>query len=581
MTSPRSIPAMRLPLDAELILPGSKSHANRSIICAALAEGTTEIRGATACDDVEVMVANLKTMGFRIEWTDKTCGVLTIHGGIPQSAGTGILDCHNAGTTIRFLTSLAALVPGDWTLTGDRHMQSRPIHDLTSALRTLGTQIDDKNGCPPLRVQGGTITGSTVDLKADVSSQYLSSLLMIAPVLPHGLTIRLTGELASEGYVELTMKTMADFGTKIDQRENTFIVQHQRYTAKTLHTIEGDWSSAGPWLVLEALSNSRIRMPNLSVSSHQSDRGLPEVITRLKKKGNMTVDVSDIPDQLMNLAVLAAYRDGTTKFVGAKNLRVKECDRLHVLSTELFKAGVAITEQDDGVTVIGGPLPAGGVTLDPHDDHRMAMCFAILGLMRGGVQILNPDCVKKSYPSFFADLEGLIQSNVPVTIVGMRGVGKSSLGRKIASKLNIKHEDSDHLFEDAYGPIKLYISKNGWDEFRKREEEIIESALRPGIVLSVGGGSLTSKKTRKLVKDTSVAIWLQAREAELIKRLKSGKRPALTSLPLEQEVRKFLLERGPHYREVVKVEVSPTIAFGQQVPFVLKALSRAFRSHSL
>lgn len=572
---------MRLPLDAELILPGSKSHANRSIICAALAEGTTEIHGATACDDVEVMVENLKAMGFRIEWTDKTCGVLTVHGGIPHGGGGGTLDCHNAGTTIRFLTSVAALVPGAWTLTGDKHMQSRPIHDLTSALRTLGTEIQENNNCPPLTVHGGTMTGSTVELKADVSSQYLSSLMMIAPVLPHGLTIRLTGDLTSEGYIELTMKTMSDFGIQIDRKENTFIIQHQKYIAKSVYNIEGDWSSAGAWLVLEALSKSRIKLPNLSASSLQSDRELPDVIARLQTKGNKTIDVSRIPDQLMNLAVLAAYREGTTKFVGAKNLRVKECDRLHVLTAELRKAGVSITEQDDGVTVIGGTLPANGVTLDPHDDHRMAMCFAILGLMRGGINILNADCVKKSYPSFFLDLEGLIQSNVPLTIVGMRGVGKSSFGRKIASKLNIKHEDSDHLFEDAYGPIKLYISKNGWDEFRQREEEIIEQALRPGIVLSIGGGSLTSKKTRKLIKEKSVAIWLQARETELIKRLKSGKRPALTSLPLEQEVRKFLLERGPHYREVAKVEVSPTVAFGQQVPFVLKALSKLFRSHIL
>jgi shikimate kinase len=172
-------------------------------------------------------------------------------------------------------------------------------------------------------------------------------------------------------------------------------------------------------------------------------------------------------------------------------------------------------------------------------------------------------------------------SHRPVTIVGMRGVGKSSFGRKLAAKLHAKHEDSDQLFEEKYGPIKLFISKEGWDEFRTREEEIIKNALRPGIVLSLGGGSLTSKRTRTLVKEKSIAVWLQAREEELVKRLRSGKRPSLTSLPLEQEVRKFLLERGPHYREVAKLEVSPTIAFGQQVPFVLKAFSKAFRTSTL
>jgi len=194
----------------------------------------------------------------------------------------------------------------------------------------------------------------------------------------------------------------------------------------------------------------------------------------------------------------------------------------------------------------------------------------------GNVTIKNSDCVAKSYPTFFSDLEKIVQSSKPLSIVGMRGVGKSALGRKLAAKLRLKHIDSDHLFQDAHGPIKEFIAVKGWDEFRKKEEEIIASAITPGIVLSLGGGALGSPRTRKLIKDKTVAVWLQAKESELIKRLSTGKRPPLTNLPIHQEVRKFLLERGPHYREVAAMEVSPKLRFGEQTPFVLRTLRQIF-----
>lgn len=569
---------MRLPIDAAVVVPGSKSHANRAIVCAALAQGTTEIRGATPCDDVSVMVEGLRSLGFRVQWTDAECGMLTVHGGLPQGGGKATLDLHNAGTAIRFLTSVAALVPGTWTLTGDKHMQKRPIGDLLTALRSLGASITDQRGSPPVTVGGGMLRGNEVSLKADISSQYLSSLLMIAPLLPDGLRIKIDGKLASEGYVDLTRKTMADFGLHVKKEENTFFVQKRGYTVRKSYDIEGDWSAAGAWLVLAALTGSTIRMPNLRQNSEQSDRKLPEVIKRLQKSGDVTMDASDIPDQVMNLAVFGAFRRGSLRITGVKNLRHKECDRLRVITTELKKAGVRISEHPDGITVKGGPLTTAPVTLDPHDDHRMAMCFTILGLLRGNVTIKNPDCVQKSYPSFFRDLERLLLSHRPLSVVGMRGAGKSSLGRRLASRLGSEHLDSDHLFQDAYGPIKEFIAKRGWQEFRRLEEETVASAIRPGIVLSLGGGSLGSAKTRKLIKDKTTAVWLQAKESELIKRLQSGKRPPLTDLPLHEEVRKFLLERGPHYREVAKVAVSPPVPFGKQVPSVLSDLKKLLRS---
>lgn len=581
-----AVPALRTHSDTEIRVPGSKSHANRAIICACLAKGTTVIRNSTPCDDVLVMVESLKRMGFDVRWINEEKGELEVKGGIPAKGGRAILDCHNAGTAIRFLTSLAAIIPGEWTLTGDLHMKKRPIRDLVSALRSLGAEISDTDGCPPVTVKGGTLKGGSAILDASVSSQFLTSLLLVAPMLKEGLTIGLSGTLASSGYIDLTKKVMKDFGVELKQKGKEFTVVQNNYSAVPSYEIEGDWSAAGAWIVLEALTGSKVRMPNLKKDSSQADRKLPEYIGKLKKAGNISFDASEIPDQVMNLAVLAAFRKGSVTMTGIANLRKKECDRLHVITTELKKAGMKILEHPDGISVSPARAPSPShaysslpqVVLDPHGDHRMVMAFAILGLVRGDITIQDPDCVWKSYPTFFEDLEKILSSTRPITVVGMRGVGKSSLGRRLAARLGLTHLDSDHLIEDVHGNIRVNVEKHGWDDFRKKEEEVIASALRPGIVFSLGGGALISGKTRKLVKERSTVVWLQAKETELIKRLATKKRPSVTDLPLEEEVRRLLVERGPQYREVADIEISPTVRFGEQVPIVIKELTRLLRT---
>ncbi len=623
--------ALPFPVEADLIMPGSKSHANRAIICACLASGTTVIRNATPCDDVLVMVENLQKMGFEIVWVNKETGELKIvgtptpnpspaHSTGSGQAGRGELDCHNAGTALRFLTSVAALVPGEWTLTGDEHMRKRPIGDLVSALRSLGVEISDTGGCPPIRVVGGKLRGSMVRLKADISSQYLTSLLLIAPLLPQGLTIELDGPLASESYIDLTEKVMKDFGVKIEREMNTFVVRKGEYSSpndphsvlrdtslrcgeernvrnqrsmshpspaegeglgvrtergdECCYDIEGDWSAAGAWLVLNELTRSHIRFPNLHSDSTQADRKLPEMIRRLRRSGDLTIDCSAIPDQVMNLAVLAAFRSGKTTIIGVANLRHKECDRLAVITTELSKVGVNIVEHHDGLIIHGGtrtPHPS-PQTLDPSHDHRMAMCFAILGLKLGNISISSPECVKKSYPQFFGHLQSILFSSRPIVIVGMRGAGKSSLGRRLAARLKLRCTDSDHVFVDLYGPIKEYIAAHGWQEFRTKEEELIAGLLHSGTVLSLGGGATESKKTRTLLKERAIVIWIQTAKAQLIKRLESGKRPALTELPLHEEVHKLLVERAPNYKEVTQIAIDPKIPYSKQVPFSVRAL---------
>ncbi len=583
------IPALRFPIMGDIVLPGSKSQANRAIVCAALARGKTVIRNATACDDVKVMVQNLQKLGFDLEWIDLDAGTLEVHGGIPTKPGKDTLDCHNAGTTLRFLTSLACLVPGEWTLTGNSHMLRRPIHDLLSALRTLGASIEDTNGGLPITVHGGSVRGGSVSLKADISSQYLTSLLLIAPALTEGISVELSGPLASSGYIELTRRVMSDFGCFVTPKDHGFFVAGSPYHSLVSYEIEGDWSGAGAWLVLEAISGSTFHLTNVSRTSEQSDRHLPGIIATLLKEGDREVSCKDIPDQLMNLSVLAAFRRGTTRFTGARNLRHKECDRLHVISTELKKAGVDITEEEDGVFVRGTwnkhatrskhQRPA--LTLDPHDDHRMAMCFAILGLFHGSLSLKQADCVQKSYPRFYDDLHRLLSTPKPIAIVGMRGAGKSSLARRFARTLKLAHIDSDHAFVDRHGPIKDYVAKFGWRAFREEEAKIVLECIRPGVVLSCGGGSIESPSVRRALREQTIGVWLHAKKSVLMERLKSGKRPPLTNLPLTQEVDTLLQERSPHYKEVSKIEIPASVSFSKQTEYVREKLQEYLVSYDL
>ena len=584
MSKSIQISALPFRVECALTLPGSKSHANRAIVCAALTTGTTIIRGATPCDDVDVMVTNLKKMGFDIHWIDKKKGDLKIVGGIPSSntATTkwSSLFCGNAGTTLRFLTSVCAITPGHWILTGDAHMKTRPIGDLVTALRSLGAEIEDTRGCPPLRIHGRKLEGGTVKLKADVSSQYLSSLLLIAPALKSGLDIQLEGQLASREYVKLTKKVIADFDRRPQAgtpAPNEFIFPKGAAVpgrGSREYTIEGDWSAAGAWLIVNALTKSEVTFTNLNEQSEQADRLLPDFIKKMSASGDLTLDCSSVPDQVMNLAVLAAYRRGKTTFTNIVNLRKKECDRLHVITTELKKAGVNIQERPDGIIVVGKQVTSNKqpVTLNPHDDHRMAMAFTILGLVRGGVTILNPECVKKSYPNFFDDVKIVEKSNRPIAIIGMRGAGKTSLCKKLASKLRLKALDSDKELQKEVGPLRAFVEKHSWPAFRKKEAETIVRILRPGIVLSCGGGATETAAVRALLKKHATVVWLKANESALIKRLQSEKRPRLTSLPLHEEVKKLVAERTPNYRDVATIDVPPNLRWNKQVPHIIQHL---------
>lgn len=407
------------PREFSLELPGSKSHANRAIVAACLADGTTRLENALTSDDTDVIVKNLRLLGYGIDTVDAERGILDVRGGVPGGNGSGLLHFNNAGTPLRLVASVAALTPGEWTVTGSDRMLQRPIADLVAALRRLGVGVEDTDGKLPIRITGGNVRGGAVELDASKSSQFLSSLLLAGPRMRDGLTVRLASELTSPGYVELTERVMSDFGVGVVRGEREFSVGPGAYRRGEPYAIEGDWSGAGAFLALAEITGSRASFPNLRADSLQSDRLTPSMIERMRGPGDLTLDCTDVPDQVMNLALVAAHRDGAVTITGARNLRGKECDRLGVLREQFSRAGIDIEEHEDGLVVKGKANAAYGkkavgrdVVMDPHDDHRMAMCFAVLGSRHPGITVLDPHCVSKSYPHFFRDLESLKPANV-------------------------------------------------------------------------------------------------------------------------------------------------------------------------
>ncbi|MFH0944117.1 MAG: 3-phosphoshikimate 1-carboxyvinyltransferase [Planctomycetota bacterium] len=556
-----------LPFDLSLDLPGSKSHANRAIVAAALAAGETFLKGATPCEDVSLLAGNLQRMGFDLKWLPSARDCLRIRGGLPEAApGAPVeLHCGNAGTTLRFLTSVACLVPGDWIVTGSGRMCRRPIAELAAALRSLGAKVEDRSGCPPLRIRGGALRGGEASLDASRSSQFLSSLLLVGPALPAGLRVSLAGPPTSPTYVALTEAVLRDFGAVSHRRENQFEVEGRPYAAPGDYSVEGDWSAAGAYFVLEALTGSRFRGTNLVASPGQGDQEVPALLRSLGLEGDRSVDCTSMPDQLMNLAVFAAFRHGTTTFRGAANLRHKECDRLAVITEQLGRAGVKITETPDGVVVRGPTVPSPAV-LDPHDDHRMAMAFAVLGAVAAGIEIRNPDCVRKSYPEFFNDFGRLGRSPRCIAVVGMRGAGKSTFAADLAQELGLDLVDTDERFTSRHGEIGPFVAANGWPAFRGLEEQIVAESLAAGRVVALGGGALESERTRKRLD--AVVVYLEEPASTLIERLQQGSRPALTGLDPEQELRAVLARREPIFRAASTITVPPGLTREQRVAYV-------------
>jgi shikimate kinase len=409
------------------------------------------------------------------------------------------------------------------------------------------------------------VDGGIVQLDASVSSQFVSSLLLVGARLRRGITIEFPGAVASFDYAVWTCRTLARFGVGATLTPTGAAVPPGcRFVAPTQPiVVDGDWSSMGVWTCLAHLNGSRLVATNLRPDSGQADEGLARVLAEWPATGEHTIDVAPLPDQFLVLAVVAAFWPGTTRFVGGANLRHKECDRLAVMARELRRIGGDVDELPDGLVVRGG-RPLRGATIDPAADHRVAMALALAGLLVGGMRIALPDCVAKSYPSFWRDLAQVAASRLPVVVVGMRGVGKSTFARAFAATAAAECIDVDAEFVGRHGPIAEFVAAHGWPRFRAEEERLLAAALRPGCVVATGGGAIESEATRRLLRDRALVVWLAADATLVRQRLSAAAtdaapRPSVTGRGLLDEVPTLLARRDPLYAEVATVRLDAAL----------------------
>lgn len=400
----------RRPLRGKVVPPGSKSITNRALLLAALASGTSRLTGALKSDDTALMAAALRGMGVSIAEPDETGFVVTGAGRL--TAPGGPLTLGNAGTATRFLTAAAATVDGEVVIDGDAHMRKRPIAPLVAALGQLGVEATATGGCPPVLVRGrGGFAGGTVRIDGGLSSQYVSALLMIGACGRGPVEVMLTDpDLDARGYVDLTLAAMAAFGASTEAVGAAgWRVAPTGYRAADF-AVEPDASAATYLWAAEALTGGAIDLGFAPEASSQPDARAHATI-RAFPHLPAVIDGSQMQDAVPTLAVLAAFNAAPVRFTGIANLRVKECDRVAALAAELSRIAPGLGREDgDDLVVAADPALAGAARparIETYADHRIAMSFALAGLLIDGITILDPACVGKTYPAYWTALASL------------------------------------------------------------------------------------------------------------------------------------------------------------------------------
>ncbi len=582
--------------DFILALPGSKSITNRAFLCAALAKGKSRLYGTLESGDTYVMTRALKKLGVQFKRIKDTVEI-TGCGQKFEKKGKVTLDLHNAGTATRFLTAIMAVREGETVITGDKRMQERPMADLIDGLEQLGVSIEylNRKGCPPIKIGNSKlktlnskqaqnlkskVQNYVVKMKGDKSSQYFSALLMLGPLLDKPLRIEVVGDLVSKPYIDITIAVMKVFGVKVkNNKYQSFIIKPQKYKAADYH-IEGDASAASYWISMAYLHDGKVSFSNLQTPSlnkkfvhkgktasaslkgkklnKKSIQGDASYGKILKSIGKGEINMNSMPDSAMTLAITASFKKEVTKITGLSTLRIKETDRLAALEKELKKVGVRVKTTKDSITVEGpieDPIdgisdkqsigPSIGSSICTYNDHRMAMCFAVVGTMVPGIVIENPGCTDKTYPQFWNDLERAYLSPIKLgqknlVLTGMRCSGKTRNGKKIAKLLGRKFVDlDDEIIKDQCMSIPETVKKHGWPYFRKVEQKMCSKyANAKNLVIATGGGVILNPKNMKALKINGVNVFLFADPNEIIRRItkQAGTRPSLTGKKPEKEI---------------------------------------------
>jgi 3-phosphoshikimate 1-carboxyvinyltransferase len=456
MSSWLEIVPLSRPPSVAVEVPGSKSITNRALILAALTArgGACTLRGALRSEDTEIMIDCLRALGFRVltEW-DESLVIVGSGAGVPRIPAAGAeLFVGNSGTTMRFLTAVASLGHGRFRLDGVPRMRQRPIQDLLDALHQVGVEAFSENhdGCPPVVVLADGLAGGTVRIRGDTSSQFLSGLLLAAPFAQDSLTIKVDGPLVSSPYVSMTVQMLRQWhlrgnfhldGQCDDLAERTILSgmarfgyspericfhvpggQCAEYAPHSLraYDIEPDASAASYFFAAAAITGGRVTVLGLPEKSLQGDVAFVDILADMgcrvercssgitvhgRPLHGIDVDMNAISDTVMTLAAVACFAVGPTTIRNVAHVRHKETDRLAALACELRKVGAEVDELADGLIIT--PKPLHGATIETYNDHRMAMSMSLIGLKIPGIVIGNPDCVAKTYPGFFADLDKL------------------------------------------------------------------------------------------------------------------------------------------------------------------------------
>lgn len=553
----------------EVFVPGSKSVSNRILALAALGSGTTRIKGLLHSEDTHVMLDSLQKLGVKFEWKDAG-SVLVLHG----SGGTlqtpkEPLYLGNAGTASRFLTTIVTMVPGSSTiLTGNSRMQERPISDLVDAIISTGCKIEylNKTGSLPIRVFGGGFPGGEISLNANVSSQFVSSIMISAAHAKSPVRLKLIGDsVVSRPYIDMTTLLLRQFQIPVVEIDsNTFEIGQSKYINPPEILVEGDASSASYPLALAAITGGKVTVMNVGSSSTQGDAGFCHFLESMNctvsqtesqttvqgpdsnwdLRGVPEIDFEHLTDTFMTAAVVAAVANGVTRIRNISNQRVKECNRIQVMVEELTAIGIIAKELDDGIEIHGQPdisrLRVEGSHVKCHRDHRIAMSFAVLGAKVPNLIITDKACTGKTYPEFWDHLQlylglelddrisdivdkvefsSMSHSSASIYIIGMRAAGKTTLGKVAAKHLGYQFVDLDEVIETMInGNIKRFVEENGWEEFRKVELKCLQMCsekYKERCVISCGGGIVESPSAITILKSLPIVIMINRHIADI------------------------------------------------------------------
>jgi pentafunctional AROM polypeptide len=616
--------------------PGSKSISNRVLVLAALGKGTCRIKNLLHSDDTKVMLDAIAQLGgATYSWEeDGTVLVVNGNGGNLQASDIPIY-LGNAGTASRFLTSVATLARPNGkvtstVLTGNARMKERPIGDLVDSLRTNGVEVqyEEKQGSLPIRVTSGKgIVGGEIKLAATVSSQYVSSLLMAAPYAQSPVTLKLVGGTVSEPYIDMTIAMMASFGVVAERSKTedyTYHIPRTHYVNPPEYEVESDASSATYPLAIAAITGTTCTVPNIGSKSLQGDAkfavdvlepmGCKVIQTATyttvtgPKPGQLKplphVNMEPMTDAFLTASVLAAVTTpGTTSITGIANQRVKECNRIAAMRTELAKFGVTCRELDDGIEIDAKGLNLSHCKDGVHcyDDHRVAMSFSVLATIAPTPTLIQEKaCTGKTWPGWWDIMNQLFGVNLQgeelpapeprsltingfstegksIILIGMRGAGKTTVGERAAQILGWEFLDLDSALEELFGPIPKIIKELGWEGFRKAEDNMLRSVLEAkptGHVLACGGGIVETPASRQRLIDyqrKGGIVLLVSRDIDnIVKYLNIDKtRPAYT-----EDIMGVWTRREPWYKECSNFQYHGQHVPSGQIDNTRQALSR-------